>query len=217
MNNILKAKWQKGKATTLSFYKSKLPLKTKSFNHKFELPDYFNQLINGKKEVVIAELGAGMFCTIGSTWKTAKVKIYPSDILADEYNQILKNHGIDPFMLVEKQDMDKLTYPDNFFDIVHCCNALDHTFNPIKAIKEMYRICKPDGFIYLRHAVNVGKRQNYNGLHLWNLELDQSNDLIIWNPESQYSLRSMFPGLRIINSIEKESDCDKVISILQKA
>jgi hypothetical protein len=56
------------------------------------------------------------------------------------------------------------------FDIVHCVNALDHTNNPQKAIEEMKRICKPGGWIYLRHAPN--QKDKYGGIHKWNATVD---------------------------------------------
>ncbi len=43
---------------------------------------------------------------------------------------------------VEVQDMEKLTYPDNTFDLVVCVNALDHTQNAMVAIDEMIRVSK---------------------------------------------------------------------------
>ncbi|KKT85758.1 MAG: hypothetical protein UW85_C0013G0001, partial [Parcubacteria group bacterium GW2011_GWA1_Parcubacteria_45_10] len=116
MPDIYNAKWEKGKNNTLRFYKAKLPWKSKQFNRKLYLPTYFGPMIGDKKEVKIAEVGAGMFCTIGSLWKTAKVKVYPSDALADEFNKILKESGVTPLIPVAKEDMENLSYPDNFFD-----------------------------------------------------------------------------------------------------
>lgn len=217
MNNSLQTKWEKGKNNTLRFYRRKLPWKEKSFNHEFSLPAYFSPLIGNKKNIKIAELGSGMFCTIGSIWKGVKVKVYPSDALADEFNQILKENSVIPLIPVEKQDMANLTYPDGFFDIVHCCNALDHCFNPLQALKEMYRVLKPNGYIYLRHFVNVGENEQYAGLHMWNINKSGKNDCIIWNQNERFLLSDLFPGFR--TTMKKELDYeteDMVVSILQK-
>jgi ubiquinone/menaquinone biosynthesis C-methylase UbiE len=214
MNDLLRAKWEKGKNNTLRFYRRKLPWKATAFNHELYLPDYFETMIGKKKEVAIAELGTGMFCTIGSLWKTAKVSIYPSDALADEFNQILKDHGVIPIIPVEKQDMENLSYPDSFFDIVYCCNALDHSTDPIKGLKEMYRVCKPGGYIYLRHSVNVGENEKYSGLHMWNLDTDDSHDCLIWNRENRFSLRDFIPGFK--NTIQPAPGYNQIISILHK-
>jgi SAM-dependent methyltransferase len=214
MNDQEQAKWEKGKKYALYFYRQKLALKNATFNRELSLPDYFGRMIGNKKEVTVAELGSGMFCTIGSEWKTAKVNIFPSDILSDEYNQILAENNITPLVPVMRQDMEHLTYPDNFFDIVHCCNALDHTFNPLTAIGEMYRVCKLGGFIYLKHYVNEGKKERYRGLHSWNFDISGDRDCIIWNPDQKYFLSMCIPGF--INTIEKYPKLKAIVSILQK-
>src|SRR3990172_12711521 len=114
MNDQLKEKWEQGKNNTIYFYRKKLPRKSAQFNRELYLPDYFDLMIGDKKEVSIAEIGSGMFCTIGSLWKTAKVKIYPSDALANEFNQILKEANVTPLIPVVKEDMENLSYSNNF-------------------------------------------------------------------------------------------------------
>ncbi len=214
MNSQLKARWEKGKNNTLRHYTRKLAWKARDFNRELYLPDYFGPMIGAKKEVTIAELGSGMFCTIGSLWKTAKVKVYPSDALANHYGQILKGGGVTPLIPVEKQDMERLSYGDNFFDIVHCVNALDHTTDPVKALKEMYRVLKPGGFIYLRHFPNVGEHEKYAGLHIWNIDLDVDNTCIIWNKEHRFPLSEIISGF--VNSIQEELGSKVIVSILRK-
>lgn len=218
MDNQLKARWEKGKKNTLKFYKAKLPWKARQFNRELYLPAYFSPLIGGKKEVAIAELGSGMFCTIGSLWETAKVQVYSSDALADDYGQILKESGVIPLIPVAKEDMENLTYPDSFFDIVHCVNALDHTTNPLRALCEMYRVLKPEGFIYLRHFVNVGESERYSGLHMWNIDLDDKGRCIIWNPDQRFLLLDYFQGFKSTKKKELDYETeDMVVSILQKS
>jgi len=218
MNDQLKEKWEQGKNNTIYFYRKKLPRKSAQFNRELYLPDYFDLMIGDKKEVSIAEIGSGMFCTIGSLWKTAKVKVYPSDALADEYNQILKDNGVIPLIPVKKQNMENLTYSDEFFDIVHCCNALDHCTNPLKALKEMYRVCKPGGYIYLRHFVNVGEHEKYSGLHMWNIDKSGDKDCVIWNQNERFLLSDHFQGFNTVKKKELDYETDDmVVSILHKA
>jgi ubiquinone/menaquinone biosynthesis C-methylase UbiE len=214
MNNLLKTKWEKGKSNTIYFYKKKLPWKNKELNRERYLPDFFSRMIGDKKDVKICELGAGMFCTIGSLWKTAKVKIYASDALSDEFNQILKEHNVTALTPLEKQDMENLTYPDNFFDIVYCCNALDHCTNPLKAIKEMFRVAKPGGWIYLKHVINVGEHEKYAGLHMWNIDLGDNNECIIWNQKEKFPLENFVPGF--VNTIDNDSEIPQIVSLLHK-
>lgn len=66
---------------------------------------------------------------------------------------------------VEHQDMEKLTYEDESFDIVHCRNALDHTKDARAAVEEMIRICKPGGIVFIKCWLDQ-KETGYK--HFWN-------------------------------------------------
>ena len=174
-----------GYRTTLRFYRMKFAKKLAQFNRVRELPAYFEPMIGDKKRVVIAELAAGPICTIGDTWKEVKVELYASDVLKDEYDEIWKEHKAVPFVPIEYQDMENLTYPDNFFDIVHCVNALDHTLYPQKALKEMLRVCKPGGWIYLRHFPD--QRTACRGMHAWDAEM-VDGEAVFSNPKEKFLL-----------------------------
>jgi ubiquinone/menaquinone biosynthesis C-methylase UbiE len=47
-------------------------------------------------------------------------------------------------------DVKNLPFPDEYFDLVVCKDSFHQFSNPIKAIKEMYRVLKPEGIIYLQ-------------------------------------------------------------------
>jgi len=47
-------------------------------------------------------------------------------------------------------DVKNLPFSDNYFDIVVCKDSFHQFSNPIKAIKEIYRVLKPEGIIYLQ-------------------------------------------------------------------
>jgi len=175
-----------GKKMALHFYKLKQPYKLEAFNHVFQLPDYFAPLIGDKKDVVIADLGAGAVSTTGSTWPDTNVTIVASDLLDYGYPGLL--------IPIEYQDMENLTYEDESFDIVHCVNALDHTVNPQKAIEEMKRVCKPGGFIYLRHSPNEAEDRKYAGYHQWNI----SEDGTMWNKEESFHLDGFTASLQMV-------------------
>lgn len=155
-----------------SVYVRKFDRKIRQFNHSFQLPEYFRPLIGNKTQVVIAELGAALINTIGDSWPGVDVKIVASDIAVSEYQKILDEHKVTLHTPVEYQDMEHLTYPDCYFDIVHCVNALDHTPNPKKALEEMKRVCKFGGWIYLRHSPDQMK--NFGGHHYWNIRIEEA-------------------------------------------
>ncbi|PPJ59105.1 hypothetical protein CBER1_01683 [Cercospora berteroae] len=46
----------------------------------------------------------------------------------------------------------ELPFPDNEFDLVHAQQILCHLSEPLKAVKEMLRVCKPGGIVALREC-----------------------------------------------------------------
>jgi len=216
MSDILREKWEKGKKECLRFYELKLKWKEEQFNHKFSLPVYLAPMIGDKKEVLIADLGAGMFSTMGCYWYGATVKVYPSDILAEEFRKILEKHQVVPIFPVEKQDMEKLTYKDESFDIVHCVNALDHCVNPGKAIQEMIRVCKTGGWIYLRHCPNNGEERNYEGLHHWNMYPTVNDDCLFWTKIKIFLLKKIDSRFHTEMKKEVGNEPEMIVSKLHK-
>lgn len=151
-----------------SHYRRRLPGLIEEYNRRFPGPYYFNQIFSHKhiSQAKIADLGSGPVCTLGSLWADIKLTIIASDIRAVEYNQAVRALKRKLLIPIEYQDMENLTYPDHSFDLVHCVNALDHTPNARKALAEMHRICKPGGYIYLRHARN--QKSAHHGMdHYW--------------------------------------------------
>lgn len=153
---------------TTYFYRHKFAAKEAEFNRDMPLPDYFAPMIGDKKQVVIAEVGAGPINTIGNHYKDVDVIIYASDVMQPEYQKSWKHHNKQPIVPVMYEDMEKLSYPDEMFDIVHCRNAIDHTPNLLKAIEELKRVCKKGGWVYMAHA--PGQKTRYGGMHYHNFE-----------------------------------------------
>ena len=82
-------------------------------------------------------------------------------------------------------------YPINYFDVVHCNNALDHSLEPVRSIEEMLLVVKLGGRIALRHLRNVAELERYVGLHQWNFD-SEGEDFIIWNMDSQVNVTRLF-------------------------
>jgi len=189
-------RWKKGKKSSLLFYENKIRYKELQFNKIFPLHPYFGEMLKDLDCATIADVGAGMFSTTGSTWENKKIILYPSDILADEYNEILTRHNVKPIIPVKKEDMTNLSYDNNFFDIVNSINALDHCSNPMKALQEMYRVCKVGGWIYTRNFYNNAEYEHYNGFHEWNMA-DENDDCVIWNNENKFYVSDYFERFEV--------------------
>jgi SAM-dependent methyltransferase len=68
-----------------------------------------------------------------------------------------------------QEDMEKLTYANDSFDVVHCRNAVDHTKNALAAVKEMIRVCKPGGWVYIKCWLD---QKSTKGHHYWSAKED---------------------------------------------
>lgn len=158
---------------TLKHYKRKLRTKADNLNYERPLQGYIVEMLNGQNKVRILDAGAGPFSLVGTRGVNRIVALTACDILADEYLILCMENGIVPFIPVEYQNMESLTYPSGAFDLVHCVNALDHTKNAVTALKELCRVCAPSGWVYLRHFLNVGTRHGYKGSHKWNITEDR--------------------------------------------
>lgn len=51
--------------------------------------------------------------------------------------------------LVLNLDVEKLPYEDNTVDYIHMDHVFEHFKNPLAALKEMCRVCKPDAIIWM--------------------------------------------------------------------
>jgi ubiquinone/menaquinone biosynthesis C-methylase UbiE len=49
-------------------------------------------------------------------------------------------------------DVHALNYPDNTFCVVHAHQVLQHVGDPVQALREMYRVTKPGGFVAVRDS-----------------------------------------------------------------
>ncbi len=53
-------------------------------------------------------------------------------------------------------DVHKLEYPDDTFDVVHAHQVLQHVTDPVRALREMRRVCAPGGIVAARDADYAG-------------------------------------------------------------
>lgn len=168
---------------TTYFYRKKFERKERQFNRPLPLVEYLRPLIGNKTRIRIAELGSGPINTIGNEVPGVDVEIVASDMMWPEFEKTWTANGKTPLIPIHYEDFERLSYADNSFDIVHCANALDHTKKIRRALNEMKRICKPGGWVYLRHATN--QKLRYGGGHYWNF-YDQDGLCVIWNRRESY-------------------------------
>lgn len=183
-------------------------LKIKQYNSgPIPLVDYLIPLVGEKKEVKIADIGSGPFVRTGQLLDSVKIEIYPMD--QSNFDYFWEKYQATPIYPIEVQNMEKLTYPDNYFDIVQCVNALDHTKGALDALKEMIRVCKPSGWVYIDCALI--QHTNRGHRHFWDaLENGQ-----FVNEYAQFDLKDYGFNIKLIDN-GGERQFNHVIATLQK-
>lgn len=107
----------------------------------------------------VADFGCGPFG--GVLVALRGIEPYPLDVLAEEYNRAL---GRSPWPILPVRDL-HTPLTDGACDAVFCTNALDHVPEPDRAARELARIVKPGGRLYLhlhlRRADQLNKAHRY--------------------------------------------------------
>ncbi len=141
------------------------------------------------------DVGSGPISTLRTRAMENPVELVCTDALADVYNALLDEHGYDelPRVLKLKGEALSTQLKESSFHYVHIANALDHCEDPSRTLAEMYRVCRPAGLIEVVSVQNEGERQQYHGLHQWNLEADDAG-LWLWRPSARQNLLEALGG-----------------------
>lgn len=74
-----------------------------------------------------------------------------SDELVELTRQEALRRGCDTVDVVVG-DVHSLKFPDSSFDVVHAHQVLQHVHDPVQALREMVRVCRPGGIVAVRDA-----------------------------------------------------------------
>ena len=75
-------------------------------------------------------------------------KVYALDLNKVIESENLKNFERNRYA-IETGSVLNCPFEDEYFDFIHCSGTLHHTTNPFLGIKELYRVTKTGGMIYL--------------------------------------------------------------------
>lgn len=135
------------------------------------------------RRVRVLEVGAGPMSALGRLHPTKEIDLVPTDLLADWYRRLLALRGLDPPVPTVRADAERLrdSFAAESFDLVFAANCLDHMEHPLRAIEEMVAVVRPGGWVVLSHGRDEGERQEYTGLHRWNLR-EAHGRFFLWRP-----------------------------------
>jgi SAM-dependent methyltransferase len=131
----------------------------------------------------IIDVGAGPMTAVGKEWNGHKLDVTAVDPLADEYSSLLAKYNVIAPVQTRKAEAEALAdyFSENSFDLAYARNCLDHSYNPLLAIRQMVHITKAGGAVYLKHIENEGANEGYQGLHQWDFAED-AGDFIMSAP-----------------------------------
>lgn len=68
--------------------------------------------------------------------------------------------------VTHKEDMTKLSFPSNSYDIVMCHHVLEHLDDDMQAMRELFRVLKPEGLAVLSVPINTSRYETYEDKHI---------------------------------------------------
>ena len=202
-------------------------------NYPFERDDMLNPKVSSRSSAFehlqrykyaakrcrgkVLDLGCGTGYGAGILAKEGNI-VYAIDNSQEAIDYAKKNYHGPQYICCSAE---KLPFEDSFFDAVCAFEIIEHVQNPEKVLKEIYRVLKRDGNLFIstpnpRHLGNVIKhvifRKSYpqkvnpkNIYHLKEFPYEEFVDLL---QRKDFKIVSQFgqtlpliPGLRILDSL----------------
>lgn len=149
----------------------------------------------GKEDVRILDVGSGPLTSVGKTYPGKRIEVVATDALAEDYAKTMREAGIEapvvPVACSGEEVLDRFG-PDSF-DVAFVGNALDHTADPLLVLDNLLAVVGGEGRVALAHMRNEGVRNNYFGIHFWNIECREGR-FVIWNREVTHDVTERLAG-----------------------
>lgn len=178
---------------------------------QYPWPSHLTPYLEPGRTNLILDVGAGPSSTVGPIGAPEDFKLTAIDPLASEYDELLGRYDVTPWVRTQfgkAEELEAEGWRD--FDLVYSRNALDHSYDPLRAISQMILACKVGGHVYFEGEVNEGVNEKYHGLHQWNFLPLENGDLVVWNKSTAQSLRSHLNNHEV-EAIRNEGWCKVAI------
>lgn len=148
------------------------------------------------EEIKILDVGSGPLSGLGVMHEGKRLAVLAADPLAKAYQSMYRKYDVVPPVPVQLAFAEDLAvfFRKNEFDLVVCQNALDHMFDPWRALRQMIEVSKPGGWVLLRHSRNEAVNEGYSGLHQWNLDTNSDGEFILWNKQQSLNVNRLLAG-----------------------
>jgi SAM-dependent methyltransferase len=139
----------------------------------------------------VLDVGAGPMTFIGKIFRGRPINLVAVDALAALYDQLDFPSGL-PLIRTQNCDAEMLSqeFGTDVFDLTYSRNALDHTYDPVKAFREMVAVTKPHGIIFTDHLPREATSENWSGFHQWDFFVEDSS-FYISNKSEKFNLNCL--------------------------
>ena len=176
---------------------------------RYRYLDEINEICRIGDDTKVLDVG----CGISSVLHHLKGQRLGIDPLADEYVKLYKYpDGINIIRGVGEN----MPFPHEHFDLVLCCDTLDHATNPRKTADEIYRVLKDNGYFVLikrifdsRAPANPARPHTLNVEDVYSL-LDNKFESIFERKSPRMSLHGYINGSEIAEGKELAAVLRKV-------
>jgi len=142
----------------------------------------------------ILDVGAGPATTLGKTYRGKRLDLTAVDPLAEHYQKVLDEFGLHPPSPSRKGEAERLVelFGEETFDLVYSRNALDHSYDPVRAFGQIIALLKPGRSALIECFANEAEHEGYGGLHQWNFDVRGSDFVIRGKRAPETSLRRIY-------------------------
>ncbi len=122
----------------------------------------------GPLEGLILDAGTGparipiFLCQRRPQWRVIGIDLAQS--MLDVGLKNIKDAGLQQQIELELVDAKRLSYPDAHFDMVVSNSLIHHLPNPLPFLRELKRVLKPNGAIYLRDLMRPASEEILHGI-----------------------------------------------------
>lgn len=175
--------------------------------------DITRHLNGAGRRVRILDAGAGPLTFVGKRWPGHDLELTAVDALADKYDALLAECGVTPPLRTRRCDTERLSdvFPPDSFDMACAAWTIDHSYEPLRAIRQMVAVVRPGGIVLLRHYPDEAENEVYSGQHQWNLDWT-GDDCILWRPGTRWSLRQELAGQAAVTGAKADGTITTVIT-----
>lgn len=107
------------------------------------------ELLNNCPCEMVLDAGCGPGVMLEENWNTKKMEFYGIDIAEEMIALCKQQYGHLPNVHFEVGNIEKLNFPDDYFDCIICMGVLEYLDDYQSAVKEMKRVVKKGGVIIM--------------------------------------------------------------------